>query len=398
MQAKLVIVMNANDLAHPGWMVTDTNQCVQHGDPQQLEALQQDREVIVVVPPEDILLTSVTLPKMNRSRLLQAIPFALEEQIIPDVETLHFAAGQYFPDTALPVAIVAHEKMQAWMALLHAWHVRPDIMLPVTLTLPYEEKSWQVLLDNLAVVRTGKATGFACDRENIATLLNAAITGEQEHVPHVIQIRNYTNHAFANILRVTAKVEEAFFPQEQMVMDIANGTNTEMPLNLLQGNYAVKKNRLPQMGKMLKACTYLAIAWVCLLFISPIISYAILKTRVNNINNQISAIYQRNFPQSSSIVEPKVRMQEKLQKLTGQVGESHLLMMLGYIGKGMLETPSIKLKRLEFQNNQTSLELTASTSEDFSAFTDYLTRNGFNVKQQTANLAGARINATIQIE
>ena len=63
------------------------------GDAAALAEAALDRINIVIVPSEDVLVTTVTLPKMNRSRLLQAIPYALEEQVIEDVDTMHFAAG-----------------------------------------------------------------------------------------------------------------------------------------------------------------------------------------------------------------------------------------------------------------------------------------------------------------
>jgi hypothetical protein len=90
-------------------------------------------------------------------------------------------------------------------------------------------------------------------------------------------------------------------------------------------------------------------------------------------------------------------MEEKLQKLRANIGENRLLLLMGYVGKAMSATPSITLKRIEFQNNQLTAELTAATSEDVAAFTDFLTQQGLTVKQQNANLAGTRINATVVI-
>jgi hypothetical protein len=45
-----------------------------------------------------------------------------------------------------------------------------------------------------------------------------------------------------------------------------------------------------------------------------------------------------------------------------------------------------------------TLELTAQSSEDFSAFTDFLSQNSLSVKQQNANLAGTRVNASVVVE
>ena len=52
-----------------------------------------ERDVIVLVPATSVLTTVVDIPVRGGSRLLAALPFALEEQLADDVDTLQFAAG-----------------------------------------------------------------------------------------------------------------------------------------------------------------------------------------------------------------------------------------------------------------------------------------------------------------
>src|ERR1700687_202408 len=79
-----------------------------------LAALAMGKEVIVIVPGEDVLLVHAKLPKMNRSRFLKVLPFALEEQLIDEVETLHFALAETQDTGDLAVAVVRQQKMQEW--------------------------------------------------------------------------------------------------------------------------------------------------------------------------------------------------------------------------------------------------------------------------------------------
>ena len=51
-------------------------------------------EVIVFVPASDVLLASTTLPKQSRQRLQRAVPYALDEQYMYDIESFHVAAGR----------------------------------------------------------------------------------------------------------------------------------------------------------------------------------------------------------------------------------------------------------------------------------------------------------------
>lgn len=391
MQDKLFIYLHANDLANPSWA---TGFYAHRGETESLAQAAIDREVVVIVPAEDVVLMNIKLPKMSRSRMLQALPFALEEQLVADVEDLHFAAGEYQGDGSVPVAIVAHEKMQQWLALLKSWHINPDVMVPLTLMLPYDATIWHVLIQDMVAVRTGLFQGFACDRNNFVDFMQIAFASADLNVPSLIYLHNYTNHAYAKVLNVSAEIKEEFLNPDQLLCDL-NMTTT---FNLLQSTYAVKRAKFSKLKLGWRVAAYLAAAWIFLLFFYPTISYFILKHRINTLDEQMAVIYKRHFPQASSMVAPKLRLQEKLQDLSAQIGENKSLLLMGYIGKGMLETSSIKIKRIDFQNGQLTLELTVPTSEDFSAFTDYLTAQGLSVKQQNANLTSGRISATLQIE
>jgi general secretion pathway protein L len=400
MQEKLVIYLHANDPALIGWAVVKADgvigQSAYQDNAEGLASIAEGKQVIVLVPTEDVLILTTTLPKMSRSRLAEALPFALEEQLITEVDTLHFASGQQRADGELSVMVVAHQKMQQWLQSLQAWGLRADMLLPVCFALPLEENTWHCMISDMAVVRSGIDRGFACDRAN----LNAMLELHSQACPHLpthLVIQNYSNHAFSTALDMPVSIQETFVKTDEMMPALARHVVNDPIMNLLQGRYAAKKSPFPQVGKMWKLTTYLAMAFVALLFLSPVVSYLILRQRVVGIETQIVQIYKRQFPQASSIVAPKLRMEEKLQKMTAQAGESRLLALLGYVGKGMLETPSIKLKRVDFQHGQLTVELTAATSDDFAAFTDFLTQQGLAVKQQNANLSGERINATLEI-
>jgi len=401
MQQKLVIYLHNHDSTRPSWVDFDAEagikQYVQHGNAEDLAKIAADKKVIVIVPAQEVVLISAKLPKMNRSRLAQALPYALEEQLVGDVETLHFASNDMQADGSLAIAIVFKEKMQEWQALLHAWKVQADVLIPSSMALPVEENTWMVILKDMAIIRMSDYQCFACDINNLNEFMHIALQSSEQK-PQSIHIHNYTQNEITAMLTATIDIKEDFHEAERLEMDMADNAIQFTFINLLQGQFKTRKSRFPEMRKMWRTSIYLAIAWVVLLFLYPTISYFILEKRVSSIDAQITAIYKRHFPQAASIVAPKLRMEEKLQKLTAQAGESKLMLLINYLGKGMMDTPSINLKRLDFQNNQLTLDLTAASSEDFSKFTEFLTRQGLNVKQQSANLVGVRVNAIITVE
>lgn len=397
---KLIIYLHPqhlNEKLSLSWVVVENESVIEsrvEGDPANLSTEAVAREVIVIVPAFDVLLSTVNLPKMNRHRLLQAIPYALEEQLTEEVDALHFVAGEYQPDNHLSVVVISHTKMQEWLTLFKSWNVKVDRIIPASLALPFHEHTWHVLVQEVTIVRTGKYLGFACDKKNLNEFLNLALQ-QAANAPEVIHVHNYSGQAYS--LDIKAKIIEQQKTSTQMMHDLAVNVGQAPTINLLQGTYAVKKSKFAR-KKIWNVIFSLAVTWITLLFCYPAVSYFILKERVSSIDKEITQIYKRNFPQSSSMVAPKLRMEEKLQKLTAAIGQNRLFLLMGYLGKGMKKATSVKLKRADFQNNLLTVELTAATSEEFSEFSDLLLQQGLNVKQQNANLAGAKVNATLQIE
>jgi len=78
------------------------------------------RKVIGLVPSVDVLRTRADVPVRGTGKILQALPYALEEQLADDIEELHFAAGERTGDGEVPVAVVRHDKMDSWREQLAA--------------------------------------------------------------------------------------------------------------------------------------------------------------------------------------------------------------------------------------------------------------------------------------
>ena len=115
----LVIRIDQHQIQIADWIAVDASG-VRCSDPstgtlQDAAADVGEREVIVLVPSSEVLTTSVDIP-VKGTRLLAALPFALEENLAQDIEDLHFAAGIRRANGRTPVSIVAHERMEEWLA------------------------------------------------------------------------------------------------------------------------------------------------------------------------------------------------------------------------------------------------------------------------------------------
>ncbi|MFO7604552.1 MAG: type II secretion system protein GspL, partial [Gammaproteobacteria bacterium] len=122
--------------AHPevdtrvSWLVLDNHQVegdVVQGTLAEAAIAAAGARVLIIVPAERVYLTRQHLPSKNRQRLLKAIPFALEDQIIDDVESMHFALGPGDAQGRYWIAAVARTQMDEWQDVLRQAGLNPEI-------------------------------------------------------------------------------------------------------------------------------------------------------------------------------------------------------------------------------------------------------------------------------
>jgi type II secretory pathway component PulL len=119
---------------------------------------------------------------------------------------------------------------------------------------------------------------------------------------------------------------------------------------------------------------------------------------MSHLQQEIAEIYRRHFPHATSLVAPKLRMEEKLRELQAAQYEDKLLQMVSYLGQGRAETLSVKIKKLDYQPGRLTVDLIAKTSEDVSRLINFLTKQGLQVNQQNASLVDEGMSASIVIE
>ncbi|MDH4133541.1 MAG: type II secretion system protein GspL, partial [Gammaproteobacteria bacterium] len=130
----------------------------------ELPAFTQGATVRLWTPATETLLTRVTLPTRSRARILQALPFALEDQLLGEPQSQHFIYAIQ-ADGSLAVAVTARARMEAWIGALRAAGLVPDSLCPDSLQLPLLDKAWTLRLENGALtVRTGLYSGFSLEQ------------------------------------------------------------------------------------------------------------------------------------------------------------------------------------------------------------------------------------------
>lgn len=395
-QKRILIYLSAEKAS---WLVMDDMGQIQqtglHGDLAELSPIISGHEIQVIVPGQSILLISVPLPKLNPQRLKQALPFALEEQLIDDINMLHFATGAYQPDGTYPVAIVTKEIMDGWITTLEKANIIPHAFIPAPLALPFAlENGYICIDDDIAIARTGEYSGFSCDKDNLATLLNFQLTESEKKIDFV-HLYNFTDTP-SHLNLETSTLNETTFKPDEFLKHLLKWIDTFPFINLLQGDYQTTK-KATATKKIGIAAACVALTWIGFSLFSYIGSYFILHHATASSEQQIEKIYKRHFPQASTVVAPKQRMEEKLKKLSGSANKNNFLAVLAVVANHIPKAKGIQLLSFDYRGNQLTLSVNAMSFENLDTFTQALTQQHLTVKQQNASMAGTTVKANLQI-
>lgn len=354
-------------------------------------------DVTLIVPSSDLLLTTVTLPKLPRHRLLQALPYALEEQLIEEVSFLHFATGPRDEEGRWPVAVVAIAKMEGWLEAAKAAGLSLIRMVPDVLTLPLMPRHWTLdLCESWCTVRTGPYSGFSCHRETLPTFLEAALKDPLTQ-PDGILVRTFSGsadlpaNAFPGIRLERIQMdsaEEAASAKEVLMASPC--------LNLLQGRFS-PRSTASGANRLWQAALSLAFIGAILLVVTKATLLLMLRHTSAGLQQEIAAIYTRHFPSATAMVAPKARMSEKLHHLESEGSESLFLELLAKTTAPLSRSPEVRLEWIDYQNRQLKLGLTAPSFNSLDELTSALNAAGLKAKQQNAATSTGNVKATLLV-
>jgi general secretion pathway protein L len=363
---------DSDSAVHASWLLRDAERpagSLFHGELKEAAVQAAGARVAVLVPGTEVLLAQVELPAMNRSRLARAVPFVLEEQLADDVENLHVAVGERDVAGRVANAVVARDTLDAWLARLRAVGLQADVVSPELFGVPRDDTSdgWTLLIDeSRALLRTGPQTGLGFDPGSLVPVLNACLDGAGETLPERLEVTVCADDSFENspvyrdLAELCAEQEvelSLYLADEAGDVMLAQSFDEQTAINLLQGDYS-RKEQLEKLLRPWRPALILAGLWLVLQFGLLGVEYTRFSTQHSELNEQITTLYRETFPEARKIVDPKVQMEQALQKLRGGDGDrSGLLPLLNNAGAVLNDTPGLQLRSLRYSNGKLDVDL-----------------------------------------
>ncbi len=363
------------------WVLCDADRpagALFHGSLKDAAIQAAGARVIVLVPAERVLLAQADLPAIKGNKLAKAIPYALEEQLVDDVEDLHVAIGYQDEQGKVSNAVVSRDSIESWLSRLTTVGLHPDIMSPEVFGVQWDKDAegtqWSLVINGThALMRTGAQTGLAFETENMGAVFQACLDNSGESFPSSLTVVGcgeelddlFEGSAIQNKLTALCAEQsiELFFRQsdEDCSVLLAQGFDERAAINLLQGAYSRKE----QVGKMLRpwrTALILCVVWLVLQVGNFIADYSRLSSLADEQRAEIQSIFEKALPGSRLVPgSEKELMARALEKLRGGGdGNNSLLILLAQAGKIFKETNDVSLRSVRYKGGKLDVGLNLS--------------------------------------
>lgn len=412
-------------------------------------------KTIVLVPGQQVALSSVSIPSKQSRQIQQALPFMLEEGLANEIEDNFFALGPRDVDGKLNVAIVTHQNMQYWLAQLEQSQLKADVLLPETLLIPAEASQNALLVgEKNSWLRYGECKGLrfnttltisvlkSLDKDTMArgfTLMSAG--GENAKHP-LERIKNTLEAYYASQSPAeaenraeqgeTTNESDAALSASDLISDsAAQETNTPIQLqphflsvlnvfaegvlsgktnilsqfNLLQGQYKAKGPGI-SLGFNWKPLAAVAAIWFVSLISLQLMNAAKFNHEAEQYQQQAENLYRSYFPNDKRIVDVKSQTLAHLKRagLTGKgAGMLELFHPAGKVVHQYNQQNAgspLRINRVSFEVRlrELRLDISAKQFDQLDQLKATLEKQGLSVEIGSAVAQGQGIESRIKIK
>ncbi len=362
----------------------------------QLKALSRGKRVILLIPTEDVVLNSVKIPASNQKLLAKAVPYALEDHLVEDIDSLHFVYHRESVDNDVNISAVNKELLQGWLDKLNQHELTPHIILPDVFALPVtnDTAALHISMDQQrALFRDGVLSGFATDVVLLPALL-----------PDVLERTAIDTLVLDKPDEVELTLTEDINIQTTRLRRLCSASLLQaLPLNLLnrftQKGRGDLLKRLSRWKSVAALAAMLGVLWIVTIGIQN----QRLSQQLESLNRSIASVYKDTFPGTEVNDDYRVLhsiMAEKLKSVTNpQTPQADSpLELLASIAPKIVQHKDITISTLRFDSNGLNLAITAPSLSGLEKFRAAVDRGNINAEVISSTSSANKVESTLSIK
>jgi general secretion pathway protein L len=377
------------------WVWIDSSQRsaaqVETGTVAELAAAARGRRLALLAPPSAVTLHTATLPLRGGDRLRAALPYALEDNLLSEVEDLHFAHGQRFGDHQWPVAVVSRQQMGDWLAPLATRRVE-GIWFAAQL-LPWQAGEWSLWMDDeWLLLRYAQNGAIAVPVAEIEAWLAPLLATE---TPQQIRLWLPPQQTPPPLFdAIPCSVVEA----PCLLALIASQPPDRQAINLLQGEFG-QRDQWQRLWRSWRVAALLLLIWGGLLLAMEQWALTGLQQQLQQLQQEGEAIYRETFPAARRVVNPRVQMEQQLAQLRQGGGrQAGFSSLLTRSAPALAKGAEVQVRTLRYRSGALELELTVRDLPALDSLKQQLAQTGLLATIQSAiNRPQGGVEARLEI-
>lgn len=331
---------------------------------------------VFIYPGEQVHTLRLQAPQRRRSEWLQALPYALEEQLADDIDALTFKHGKTDSQQHVPVAIYQQASFASAMQTLLQHGIRPQHSSADFLLLPLHTDNetngnetnghaveYCLACDQQRVwVRYGNHAGFVCDANNAALMLEKLLAEAAETaLPRSLRLlllpdSESVSKAITALLQQRYPAIKVVTETRASLLDCLQWPQPQV-LNLAQ--HRPQKSPL----RVWRAAAVLAGLIVSIALLKDGLHWYQLNAEKRELNQQIQQVFRTVLP-NARLVNPRAQLANLLgQQPTSSTAQNVLLPLLGICAEALQNFPTLTLRSLSFRQKNLQIEVTGGNLE-----------------------------------
>jgi len=365
--------------------------------------------LVVLAPATQILLAEPELPPGSGVKLARAVPFALEEQLTEDIDTLYFAIGRRNERGRTAVAVVSRSVLESWLGMLEAAGLEPAAIYPDMSLMPDNPSQTILWLehDRLAVRRPGTLP-FAVELTPVGeALIVAGVIADPDEVlpePKVPEsaVLYVTREDWVRVQDDFELMIEKFESLKiQLLADgplpwLARELKHTDAVNLLQGEFATQ----PDYGarwQQWRLPAFLAAGLLCVHLGAQALQIHRANQQSAALDAEISALFTSAMP-SEALHDPRRQMQSRLERIRkSDTGPEYFLRTMQVLSGAVASVPQTSFDALSYRDQTLDLKVTAPSIAALSQLSQAVSKQGLVADIQSSTPVGAGVEAHLQI-
>ncbi len=412
MSEYLFIRLSPDAADQVSWITTDAGGrrigLTQSGQLTEAAGKAAQRKLVLIVPGTEIVHTHARVPVRSGSKLRQAVPYALEDQLADDVENLHFALGKRGSNDLIPVAVTARDNMRRWLALMENVGLRPQIIVSDSSCVPDTPDGYTVIVDGELIHVHGPEglelvfEGMGLDQ---VLELSGVHMGETESVskPINLYLTREAHDRNAELLEFLSGQLPGL--NSRVMVDgslahLAAGMFAREATNLRQGEFAPRGS--PE--KLWKPWRWVAILAAAVLLVGlggQGLELLMLRKQEQALDLKMRTVFEEVFPDVPLGGDPANQVRSLLSAMRSQAGNTDPVFLdaLGALSEASQGDWNGRIESASFRNGVLDLKILVPSVEVLERIRQNMEQAGaFVVVLESANPSGQEVEGRIQLQ